>query len=59
LNNFGADRTFETQRAIVMRAFDNGVTHFDPANNYGPPPGAAEAHFGRTSPAIFVPIVTS
>jgi L-glyceraldehyde 3-phosphate reductase len=46
-NNFGADRTFETQRAIVLRAFDNGVTHFDLANNYGPPPGAAEAHFGR------------
>ena len=46
-NSFGADRPFETQRTIVLRAFDNGVTHFDLANNYGPPPGAAEAHFGR------------
>jgi L-glyceraldehyde 3-phosphate reductase len=46
-NNFGADRSFDTQRAIVLRAFDRGVTHFDLANNYGPPPGAAEAQFAR------------
>ena len=46
-NNFGDDRAFETQRAIVRRAFDLGVTHIDLANNYGPPPGAAEANFGR------------
>jgi L-glyceraldehyde 3-phosphate reductase len=46
-NNFGDDRTFETQRAILRRAFDLGVTHFDLANNYGPPPGAAERTFGR------------
>lgn len=45
--NFGDDRTLATQRAIVGRAFDRGVTHFDLANNYGPPYGAAEANFGR------------
>jgi L-glyceraldehyde 3-phosphate reductase len=45
--NFGGDRALETQRAIVQRAFDRGVTHFDLANNYGPPYGAAEANFGR------------
>ena len=46
-NNFGADRPFETSRAIVRRAFDLGVTHFDLANNYGPPYGSAEETFGR------------
>ncbi|AEW99391.1 aldo/keto reductase [Streptantibioticus cattleyicolor] len=46
-HNFGTDRPLETQRAIVTRAFDLGVTHFDLANNYGPPPGAAESAFGR------------
>ncbi len=46
-NNFGDDRPIESQRAIVRRAFDLGVTHIDLANNYGPPPGAAEANFGR------------
>lgn len=46
-NNFGADRPLETQRAILRRAFDRGVTHFDLANNYGPPGGAAERNFGR------------
>src|SRR5829696_4505898 len=46
-HNFGADRPFETQRAIVRRAFDLGVTHFDLANNYGPPYGSAESNFGR------------
>ncbi|SEB06471.1 aldo/keto reductase [Leifsonia sp. 21MFCrub1.1] len=45
--NFGSTRAFETQRAIVLRAFDAGITHFDLANNYGPPPGAAEEVFGR------------
>jgi L-glyceraldehyde 3-phosphate reductase len=45
--NFGDDRTLSVQRAIVRRAFDRGVTHFDLANNYGPPYGAAEANFGR------------
>ncbi|QTX04537.1 aldo/keto reductase [Agromyces archimandritae] len=46
-HNFGDGRPFETQRAIVRRAFDLGITHFDLANNYGPPPGSAEANFGR------------
>jgi L-glyceraldehyde 3-phosphate reductase len=46
-NNFGDDRSFEVQRAIVRRAFDRGVTHFDLANNYGPPYGSAERNFGR------------
>ena len=46
-HNFGDDRPFETQRAIVRRAFDLGITHFDLANNYGPPYGAAEINFGR------------
>jgi L-glyceraldehyde 3-phosphate reductase len=45
--NFGHDRPFETSRAIVRRAFDLGITHFDLANNYGPPFGAAEENFGR------------
>ncbi|MGC4887179.1 L-glyceraldehyde 3-phosphate reductase [Micromonospora sp. DT227] len=46
-HNFGPDRPFERQRDIVRRAFDLGITHFDLANNYGPPPGAAEEVFGR------------
>ncbi|TXK19641.1 aldo/keto reductase [Homoserinibacter sp. GY 40078] len=46
-NNFGHDRPLTTQREIVLRAFDLGVTHFDLANNYGPPPGSAEENFGR------------
>jgi L-glyceraldehyde 3-phosphate reductase len=45
--NFGGDRPLETQRAIIRRAFDLGVTHFDLANNYGPPYGSAEENFGR------------
>jgi L-glyceraldehyde 3-phosphate reductase len=45
--NFGDDRPEETQRAILRRAFDRGVTHFDLANNYGPPYGRAEDNFGR------------
>jgi len=46
-NNFGGDFPFESGRAIVRRAFDLGVTHFDLANNYGPPYGSAEENFGR------------
>jgi L-glyceraldehyde 3-phosphate reductase len=46
-HNFGDGRSLETQRAILRRAFDLGVTHFDLANNYGPPPGSAEENFGR------------
>jgi L-glyceraldehyde 3-phosphate reductase len=45
--NFGDDRTLDTQRAIMHRAFDLGITHFDLANNYGPPYGSAEINFGR------------
>jgi L-glyceraldehyde 3-phosphate reductase len=45
--NFGHDRDFDTGRATVRRAFDFGVTHFDLANNYGPPYGSAEENFGR------------
>ena len=46
-HNFGDDRSLDVQRAIVRRAFSRGVTHFDLANNYGPPYGGAEANFGR------------
>ena len=46
-HNFGEDKPLATQRAIVRRAFDRGITHFDLANNYGPPFGAAEESFGR------------
>ena len=46
-HNFGDDKPMETQRAILRRAFDRGVTHFDLANNYGPPYGAAERNFGE------------
>ncbi|AXE81203.1 aldo/keto reductase [Streptomyces atratus] len=46
-HNFGGDRTPETQGQILRRAFDLGITHFDLANNYGPPPGAAETAMGR------------
>ncbi len=46
-HNFGDDKPFEVQRAILRRAFDLGVTHFDLANNYGPPAGSAETNFGR------------
>jgi L-glyceraldehyde 3-phosphate reductase len=46
-HNFGDDRPIDTQRAILRRAFDRGVTHFDLANNYGPPYGSAEINFGR------------
>ncbi len=46
-HNFGDDKPFEEQRAMLRRAFDLGVTHFDLANNYGPPYGSAETNFGR------------
>jgi L-glyceraldehyde 3-phosphate reductase len=46
-HNFGAEADPERQRAIVRTAFDHGITHFDLANNYGPPPGSAEESFGR------------
>ena len=53
--NFGDDRPHETQRAIVRRAFDRGVTHFDLANNYGPPYGQAEINFGQMLRADLAP----
>jgi L-glyceraldehyde 3-phosphate reductase len=46
-HNFGHERPIDTQRAIIRRAFDLGITHFDLANNYGPPAGSAETNFGR------------
>ncbi|HUI68966.1 MAG TPA: L-glyceraldehyde 3-phosphate reductase [Spirochaetia bacterium] len=46
-HNFGGDNAFENARAMIRRAFDLGITHFDLANNYGPPPGSAEENFGK------------
>src|SRR5215475_11489238 len=46
-HNFGDVDDFETSRAMVLHAFDCGITHFDLANNYGPPPGSAERNFGK------------
>lgn len=54
-HNFGDDRTLDSQRAILRRAFDLGVTHFDLANNYGPPPGSAELNFGKIFRQDFAP----
>jgi L-glyceraldehyde 3-phosphate reductase len=54
-HNFGGDRPLETGRAILRRAFDLGVTHFDLANNYGPPYGSAEETFGRLLDKDFRP----
>ena len=54
-HNFGDDRPLETQRAILRRAFDRGVTHFDLANNYGPPYGSAESNFGTIFAQDFRP----
>ena len=54
-HNFGDDKPLDVQRAVLRRAFDLGVTHFDLANNYGPPPGSAEANFGRHFAADFRP----
>ena len=53
--NFGGADVFETGRAILRRAFDRGVTHFDLANNYGPPPGSAEENFGKMLATDFKP----
>lgn len=54
-HNFGGDRALETQRDILTRAFDLGITHFDLANNYGPPYGSAEENFGRVMAADLKP----
>ncbi|MCW5695534.1 MAG: L-glyceraldehyde 3-phosphate reductase [Bauldia sp.] len=53
--NFGGADVFETGRAMLRRAFDRGVTHFDLANNYGPPYGSAEENFGRVMASDFRP----
>ncbi|TWC69550.1 L-glyceraldehyde 3-phosphate reductase [Herbaspirillum sp. SJZ099] len=53
--NFGGADNFETGRAVLRRAFDRGVTHFDLANNYGPPAGSAEENFGRWLAKDFAP----
>lgn len=53
--NFGDTKPRETQRAVLRRAFDLGITHFDLANNYGPPYGGAEANFGRIFAEDFTP----
>ncbi|KQU48291.1 aldo/keto reductase [Sphingomonas sp. Leaf339] len=53
--NFGGQDVFETGRALLRRAFDRGVTHFDLANNYGPPYGSAEENFGRWMAQDFAP----
>ncbi|RDI61149.1 L-glyceraldehyde 3-phosphate reductase [Microvirga subterranea] len=53
--NFGSVDVFETGRAVLRRAFDRGVTHFDLANNYGPTPGSAEENFGRVLATDFKP----
>ncbi len=52
-HNFGGVDAYENMRAMLQRAFDLGVTHFDLANNYGPPPGSAEENFGRILKADF------
>jgi L-glyceraldehyde 3-phosphate reductase len=54
-HNFGHDKPLDTQRAILRRAFDLGITHFDLANNYGPPYGSAEENFGRILATDFRP----
>ena len=45
--NFGSSNSFENGREMILKSFDHGITHFDLANNYGPPPGSAEENFGR------------
>lgn len=54
-HNFGGVDTYENSRSIMRRAFDLGITHFDLANNYGPPPGSAEESFGRMMATDFAP----
>ncbi len=54
-HNFGGVDTFENYRAILHTAFDQGITHFDLANNYGPPPGSAEENFGTILKKDFLP----
>ena len=53
--NFGDNRPFDTQRQVLRHALDRGITHFDLANNYGPPYGSAEENFGRMLRRDFKP----
>lgn len=57
--NFGDNIPFDNQRALLRHAFDRGITHFDLANNYGPPYGSAETNFGRMMREDLAPIATS
>jgi L-glyceraldehyde 3-phosphate reductase len=54
-HNFGDTTLIENSRQLLQRAFDLGITHFDLANNYGPPPGSAERNFGRILQEDFLP----
>lgn len=54
-HNFGDTTLIENSRQLLQRAFDLGITHFDLANNYGPPPGSAESNFGRILQEDFLP----
>ena len=54
-HNFGDETRVETSRQLLRHAFDLGITHFDLANNYGPPPGSAESNFGRILREDFLP----
>ena len=58
-HNFGGVDSIDTARSMLRRAFDLGITHFDLANNYGPPFGSAEETFGRLSPGISRPSETN
>ncbi len=55
-HNFGDVTQVETSRIMLHKAFDLGITHFDLANNYGPPPGSAEINFGRILRQDFLPL---
>lgn len=54
-HNFGDETQVENSRQLLRHAFDLGITHFDLANNYGPPPGSAESNFGRILKEDFLP----
>lgn len=58
-HNFGSNRNFDNMTNMCLTAFDNGITHFDLANNYGPVPGSAEENFGRILKKASVSIETS
>ena len=54
-HNFGGESNYENMKDIILTAFDKGITHFDLANNYGPPAGSAEENFGRMLAADLKP----